>query len=204
MKKSMIAVLTALLVLSSVGAFAMDAAYMQGGAGGVMVPSGSPQATGTGTSTGMGPNPAHTFAIQQNVKCDMSIKTNPQDQYFLGKARQECVTNNRNNMFCQKNCFVQVNFMAQRYSTASRPQEQYLAYYVTGCKDVDAAPLEGVIGNTCYFNAAEMCSTANPGNNYCRQKCNQRLYTTCRNNVLSGRQQRAKSTLRFSRTYSAV
>lgn len=195
MKKSMIAVLAALLVLSSIGAFAMDASYVQGGAGGVVVPSGAPQESAMSKSTGMGPNPAHTFAYSKATVCAMDIKTDPQDQYFLGKARTECVTNNRNNIFCQKRCFDQVRFMAQRYSTASRPRESYLAYYVTGCNDVDAAPLAGMIGNTCYFKASELCSTANPSNNYCRQKCNQRLYTSCRASFLDIRQQRAKSTM---------
>jgi len=202
MKKSMIAVLIAMLTLNAVFAFA---ANQSPGVGGVMPPDVvADNAAPTASTTSFGPNIAHTFAIRTDVKCFVDPQTNPQDQYFLGKARQECVVKNQYNLFCQKRCLDRVRYLAQRYSTASLPADQYTAYYVTGCTDVDTTPLVGKIGNDCYFAASEACATANSQNNYCRQKCNQRAYSVCRNNVLSSRQSRAKTSGFFSRTTSGT
>jgi hypothetical protein len=202
MKKSMIAVLIAMLALNAVFAFA---ANQSPGVGGVMPPDVvADNAAPSASTTGFGPSIAHTFAIRTNVKCFEQPTIDPNDQYFLGKARQECVVKNQYNLFCQKRCFTNMQFAAQRYSTASRPPDQYTAYYVTGCTDIDTKPLVGTIGNNCYFAASEACATANSQNNYCRQKCNQRAYSVCRNNVLSARQNRAKTTGFFSRTTSGT
>jgi len=155
-----------IIVLSSIGVFAGVSPYIEPG-------------TLTARSYLIYRGPS----IRHDSECNIEIKTDVQDLYFLGKARQECVLNNRWNNRCKQRCYDQLKLMA-RTGTLQRPQRAVLRY---GCTILDDEKVLGEIktASGCYFDAKNACQQANVGNSYCRKKCMQKLYSHCRRNIMT-------------------
>ncbi len=169
MKKSLIGVVIALLVLNAFAVFANVSPY-----------------TNARSLTRMG-SVDRVAKLSPVAGCDTDIMADPDDVYFVGKARKECIESNKQNMMCQQRCFDQVRLMLRGVSVGRlKPAaERY------GCKMIDPVMLGTTnTASSCYFSATGMCSGANPSNDYCRRKCLQQLYTTCRRNIMT--------TLRYS------
>lgn len=117
--------------------------------------------------------------------CNVKVTADPQDRYFLGTARKDCVTNNKGNMYCQNKCYEQVKLIILRGSnptmaTSSRTFARF------GCNIIDSSALASTkTASQCYFTAKDACAVVNPGSSYCRTKCTQSGYALCRHDIAS-------------------
>lgn len=112
--------------------------------------------------------------------CNIDIQTSPEDTYFIGKARKECVEKNKHNLHCQNRCYEQVKLLTRGGGRFGQVIGAYSRY---GCKDIDAKMmLASSTASRCYFDATNECAIVNPGNDYCRKKCVQKTYSVCRQN----------------------
>lgn len=168
MKKSMIALAVALLVLNTLGVFAAVTPYMQPGS---LTPASSVAYT-------------RITALPRAEKyCNLDITTNRADVYFLGNARKECMEKNKYNLVCMQQCFEQVKLMARQTTIGRSPG----AYSRTTCADLAPGALAGSTASRCYFDASVECAKINFGNDYCRKKCVEKSYAMCRQNVYAGK-----------------
>ncbi len=165
MNKSMIAVVcVALLVLNALVVFANVSSYTQ-----------------ARSMTSMG-GVERIAQPRQVAGCNTNIAANADDVYFIGNARKDCIENNKHNYMCQQRCFEQVKLMLRAIS-AGRMKP---AYERSGCKNVDPSMLSmDNPKSSCYFRAANLCTEANPASAYCQRRCVQKLYTTCRQNIMT-------------------
>ena len=166
MKKQLIILFSiVIIVLSSLGVFAGVSPYIEPGT-----------LTARSYLIYQGPR------VRTDSECNIEIKTAVTDLYFLGKARQECILNNRWNNRCKQRCYDQLKLMA-RIGTLSRPQRAVLRY---NCKILGEEALGEIkTASGCYFKAKNACQQANVGNSYCRKKCMQSLYSHCRRNIMT-------------------
>lgn len=111
--------------------------------------------------------------------CVLTITASSEDTYFMNKARKECMENNKFNQKCQQRCFKQANVLL-RSDSLTRAVGAYSRY---GCKELDPAVLSGSSTSRCYFDASNECAQLNVGNDYCRKKCVEKSYSTCRHNT---------------------
>ncbi len=159
MKKTTIVIMCiTLLVLSALPAFASISPYTN--------------------ALSMVPQTSIRPQVRQLEGCSTQIDTSTGDIYFLRKARQECVDENRHNLNCQKHCFEQVKLMTHG-TMMGQPMGAYSRY---GCNDVE--PLNVNTRSQCYFEASSACNAANPGHNYCIKKCVQKAYNQCRQSLI--------------------
>jgi hypothetical protein len=166
MKKSIIAIMCALLVLQAFSVLAAAQSYTHPA-------SMSMRKTGV-----MGKSPqirAHG--------CKFGITADPAANTFVGQARRECTELNKNNIACQQRCFDQVKLrlLSSSYSRGMG------VYSSIGCNDADTSALMGKGERACYYDSGNACALANPHNDYCRKKCVQKTYAVCRQNVMSMR-----------------
>lgn len=173
MKKSMIvAMLVAMLALNALVAFGIATSYVQ------------PQSMTT-AATGVA-HPAQPTARPARV-CNLQVTTATFDVYFLGKARQECMVNNKNDLVCMQQCFSQVKTLA-RQGVIGRARSPLGPYSQLKCGVVDSSIFAGVSASRCYFDSTVECSKANPGNDFCRRKCVENTYSFCRQNMYLNKQ----------------
>jgi hypothetical protein len=166
MKKSIIAIMCALLVLQALSVFAASQAYTH-------------PASMAMRSTGVAARHAQIAARG----CNLETTTDPMSPTFVGEARRECIEMNKNNLVCQRRCFEQVKLRL----LSSSYMRGMGVYSSIGCNDVDASAMTGKGERTCYHDAGNACALANPQNDYCRKKCVQKTYAVCRQNVMSMR-----------------
>ncbi len=112
--------------------------------------------------------------------CSLQISTDPNSKYFLGESRRECVQNNKGNLFCQQQCIDKMKLFI--YTGKYDRQLGLLGAY--DCKGIGPeATGKAKSSSECYYLAKNACTLANPNNDYCRRKCVEQSYATCRRNI---------------------
>lgn len=172
MKKGMIAVLfTALILVQAAAVFAEATTYMD--------PNSLTETRGGGVVRSNG-----LIAARTKVSCNVQVTTDPQDRYFLGTARKECVTKNSGNLFCQQKCFDKVKLIVLTgnspvYGSNTRTFARF------GCNMLDPSVVATGIktASQCYFKIKDTCALTNVANSYCQMKCTQGGYSVCRHNI---------------------
>lgn len=108
--------------------------------------------------------------------CNLDIVASPEDIRYMGNARRECINKNRHNYICQRKCFDKVKLRSRGTNFGST----FVRYSKRVCKDIDTSTLVKVLHSRCYYTASVECAKVNEGNTYCRRRCLQNAYKTCR------------------------